>query len=723
MTPELSAKISNYVITHGLSFSPQRVVLSAMLKDGVITRAEYNEAMRGNIFALSDIPLQNVGDDVVITTPLAPVETNVNRGARHPVYDFLRLDSSGKIDMSQFSIESIKAKYPESDYELKEQKTDSNIVIQLVFNKQTGKLVYSQMINQFETGYTEYFISFINNGGDSTGGISVADGHIVERVDMNEDGSSNSYSYLNGDISKISEKFETKADGSRTVLKYRNSRLASKINFDKDNQFIDGYVYSDGKIYAECNEYENITRNYIVDSIKDCIYGDDPNKIEKLKKIINEKVTKSTIEDVLENYYDETGSLLVDDLARIAGITPQEFSDIYSVISAKMHEVLETEPDVADLRKRLLCNFRSDMAEEFKEAVFLIIPDNAYEVQSAFGDDDSQSDIFGLESFDTLLNMVNNLNMSDEDKAKCRKHLVDTLIKSYENRGLFVEDIKKDILSHLNDPKKFDVDYRRLVSRGSSDPSDEKISEPNGEIDLDIIQGAIGDCWLIAGLKNLGHKKSGKEFLKNMLSVDKENKTVTVTFPAVSKSYTITFDEINKSNHLAKGDGDARAIEIAVDRYIKEYAYSGTDLLTDDLMKSSHKDLVATTMMLDDTDDYALTDRYDLNADNTQFFYKLLFGDSESVFDADMEKSDFNDDNSLFTFSITEENAVMAYDKEENDYIYIDSSHAYIVDHSDAKYIYLIDPRNEGYTPLRVKRAALKKIAVEIETTRISGGG
>lgn len=718
MTPELSAKISNYVLTHGLSFKPQSEVLSDMLKSGVITKAEYDEAINGNIFSLSDTPQASVSDDVIITNPPMQRTTSSNHTAKHPVLNFLSLNSIGQIDMNQFSMESLKAKYPEKDFEIVEDKSDENSVMIGVFNKSTHTLVYSQTVKQYETGHKEYFISLYNKN-TLTQGVIVADGMIKETITGNPDGSMQSYRYQNGDLSQITQRCDMKPDGSSTVMKYKNSKLSTKTNFDKDNKFVDGYVYADGRVYGECNEYDNITKNYITDEIIKCLESDDPQKIEKLTQIITEKVTPATIEDVYDSFYEQTGKNLVDAISMIKGINPKQFFNIYTELSFTKQNVLGTDNDVADTSRRLYLYHVLGQTDKFKETVLSITPENAYEVQSAFGSDDAIGDSFKQESLASLNELMNLSKMSEEDKKECRKHLVDTLIKSYEDRKLYVADIKEDILSHLDDPKKFEVDYKRLISRGGSEPSDEEISEPNGEIDLDVVQGNIGDCWLIAGIKNLGHKKSGKEFLKNMLSVDKEKRTITVTFPAVSKSYTITFDEINKSNHLATGDGDARAIEIAVDRYIKEYAYSDIDMLTEDLMKSEHADNVATTMMIDDYDDNAVKDRYDLNADHTQFFYKLLFGDGEIMENIDMESSDFNNDNTLFSFGINEANAVMAYNSEENTYIYLEDSHAYIIDSSDDKYIYLIDPREEGYNPLRVERKDLANIRVDVEMTDI----
>ena len=98
--------------------------------------------------------------------------------------------------------------------------------------------------------------------------------------------------------------------------------------------------------------------------------------------------------------------------------------------------------------------------------------------------------------------------------------------------------------------------------------------------------GAHGD-WVAEGLKSLSKTKDGKALLKNSI-VKNPDKTVTVKFDGVGKSYTFAKDELKQAskqylNHInekgdvvdyerkfSKGDGDVLAFEVALEKYLKD---------------------------------------------------------------------------------------------------------------------------------------------------------
>ena len=118
-----------------------------------------------------------------------------------------------------------------------------------------------------------------------------------------------------------------------------------------------------------------------------------------------------------------------------------------------------------------------------------------------------------------------------------------------------------------------------------------KMSNSNGFIG-DFKQGAVGDCWLLSGLKSLAVTPIGTDIIKNAITKN-EDGTVTVKFKGANKSYTITEEEFNKAANetitspdgvqekkYATGDADVLLFEIAMKKLKNEIAEgkTGADL-------------------------------------------------------------------------------------------------------------------------------------------------
>ena len=94
----------------------------------------------------------------------------------------------------------------------------------------------------------------------------------------------------------------------------------------------------------------------------------------------------------------------------------------------------------------------------------------------------------------------------------------------------------------------------------------------NGEIDEYVIQGATGDCWLIAGIYSLSSNESGREIIKNSISTNSDGSAV-VSFRGIGVSYTLSASEImrhdtdnNENDSYSNGDNDMLVFELAVEK-------------------------------------------------------------------------------------------------------------------------------------------------------------
>ena len=138
---------------------------------------------------------------------------------------------------------------------------------------------------------------------------------------------------------------------------------------------------------------------------------------------------------------------------------------------------------------------------------------------------------------------------------------------------------------------------------------------------------------------------------------------------------------------MSGGDGDIRALELAIDRYQQEIAYS------DDSRSG-----------------------FDINGNSVDYIYKLFFNETENIsgYSKEMAK-DFNNSNKYYSlgssiFEIDNYDIVKGALVDEND-VPVDFvlAHAYAIVKSDDKYVYLINPWESSQT-LRITHEKLSEL-------------
>lgn len=94
----------------------------------------------------------------------------------------------------------------------------------------------------------------------------------------------------------------------------------------------------------------------------------------------------------------------------------------------------------------------------------------------------------------------------------------------------------------------------------------------NGEIDESVLQGSTGDCWVLSAVLSLNSSATGKEIIKNSITVN-DDSSVTVSFKGLGISYTIDPSEISKydtdnitSDAYSNGDNDMLVLELAAEK-------------------------------------------------------------------------------------------------------------------------------------------------------------
>lgn len=259
-------------------------------------------------------------------------------------------------------------------------------------------------------------------------------------------------------------------------------------------------------------------------------------------------------------------------------------------------------------------------------------------------------------------------NMLIEYVLKTEKSSTDELYK-------YTDDIEKDMKSHQNDYKKLSIDLMRLMDRGfiytTSDYGDD-ILNINGEIDETVNQGNTGDCWLVASIIELSQKPAGAAALKSIISIEEATGNVIVKLK--ERTYNITKEEIIKSDHLSCGDDDMRAIEIAIDKCLRDTAYFSTESLQP----------------------------YDIQGGEFSDVIQILFGLEADYLDNVPDISIFNNENNAYIFSFDEDGTykesklkATANNGEKQNLI---QNHLYSIIKSDDEFIYFLNPWDSNET-------------------------
>ncbi len=228
----------------------------------------------------------------------------------------------------------------------------------------------------------------------------------------------------------------------------------------------------------------------------------------------------------------------------------------------------------------------------------------------------------------------------------------------------------------------------------------------NGKIDEDFCQGKIGDCWLLAAIKAISLNPSGLQILNDSIKIE-PNGDVTVTLKGVNKTYRISQKELNGSTELSTGDLDIRALEIAFNRYFREFG----GLIS--FPKGSGSEAMNSKMIP------RISLGYDIDRDQMSTAYKILLGDSGNNYTGTISKEqidNFNDPNTITTVS---SNGDLKSLKIPNSDIRLLSSHAYTVTHSDEDYVYLINPHDSS-TEIKVPRATFVEFFNNMDTIKLN---
>ena len=326
-----------------------------------------------------------------------------------------------------------------------------------------------------------------------------------------------------------------------------------------------------------------------------------------------------------------------------------------------------------------------------------------------------------------------NMNLSYENKDKILKKLTpieglltaiqgefglkqstrNSLIKQIVKVALEDKDtgtkrrISKDISQHPRDTYKVEVDLYRASNSADGDLRNPKLNEArlnstkNKTFKGQVKQGKTGDCWLLAGLNSIIANPSALKQLEKQVKYDPKTGNYSVYMKGLKQTYLVTKEDLKNYTAISSGSEKVNAVEIAMDKYMRDSAYNEKG-------GYFHVD-----------EKFGSVDRVTIDGNFSSILWNTLFGNNYKMRpNIDPLKEDFNNPKRLYGFSLSgsDDNRTVlgvASSKKSKNYEII-SRHAYSIIGSDEKNIYFSNPWDSS-EKITISRADFKNIGYNLE--------
>lgn len=660
----------------------------------------------------------NFGLEINSTPTNSPPTQNNTQKYTGILADFHYLEN-GNIDTSQFTLENLEKIFPKDKYTVEEQNIpDTNIKKTIVYDKETGKerlsIDNSNPENIFvfsfnETGKTEYFLRLNSNG----------DENLKERYSYNEDGTSNLISYIDGELLST-ESIDT--NGNRTKQIYNSNEEIIQEQYIRNGEFepewtqeIENNVAWKKTLANGAVEYPIVIE--LARSIEEHLYSDEPDANDDFTFNILNGITQENVSEILNAYKNIMSVDLLDSIEQRTDIPDDKKLELTQHLHKMIYQQKDTKEGGEELAIDMFEDLTMNNGKNFGQLLNYATRDTLKYILTLYPEIekihneglDITDENTSQSKYKSILNSIlNNQNFTQDEKNNYINQIINLAtegLSDFDKAGVI-----KDISSNYNNIFNVEIDIMRALNKTGGDFRNENIGQeqklvsPNGTFDEHTQQGQTGDCWLIAGMNSLICKQGLRDRLEALYKYNPETGGATVELKGINKTYEITKEEFEQSNALSTGDGDMRAFEIAMDKYMKEAAYKQN-------LYSTH----SVSNISDTINDV------DINGNHVSTLFFNLFGsDAEiSTLTEDVENIDYNDELTAYTFSLKgrEELSGLAMDSNTND-VTIIPNHAYSIIGSDTENIYILNPWDSSNT-ITISRENYAKLGACVESCRL----
>lgn len=645
----------------------------------------------------------------------------------HPKFTKLEIKDNGSVNISAYSVENLQNQYNKNKYNIVK---DSNNEVSVTDKKGQPVLKISQ--NYFGPMITFY------------------EGKNEERVQLNKKNEITDYQII------------TTNNGITTNKRYNNNSAfpfsmseiypngdRKNTNFDENTGQIkfqdyweaDGYMakyvteYTNGKPYKKLVndkvEYP-LVNDLDADITAKNILG-VPTTRSSISENVLKRITYDNVDEILENYKDKTGRDLVLDIDEEIGLSGSLRDKLVNHIETLYCKRASAKESGEYLAKRIFDDIDGLGSGKLSKHVQMINADNIKYVLTEYKNlSRNKHGEVRAESIN-LSNMLYNITGIDYDisevsdklfpieglltaiseeqglKESVRKKLINQIVDvSLNDKAPEVQSrIKRDIASHPNDNHKIEVDIYRAENSDAGDLRNpelkkEKIDTKNNKtFSGQIKQGLTGDCWLLAGLNSIIAKPEMRTKLEKLVSYDDKSGDYVVNLKGAKKIYRVTQAEINEYTGLSMGSEKVNAVEIAMDKLIRDNSYENKE------------DLFFIDKEFEHITNVTIDGNYSL------FLWNSLFGSDgkQARKNIDPQNEDFNNPNRVYEMHLNQPEKFtvsgLAKSEKEENYSII-SRHAYSIIGSDKDNIYLLNPW-DSTDKITITRKNFEKLNANIQ--------
>lgn len=531
------------------------------------------------------------------------------------------------------------------------------------------------------------------------------------------------------------------------IYKHLDGKTYLRFENDKYEMLCCIYDSSSRLIMSESrinNQYE--TRSPLTDTLHSDICAKNslglPTTGKNIGKHIND-INKENVQIVLEEYQKKYGTSLISDIFSEYGLSAEERaqyakhivdalcqygsgeSDGIEAIKAELYQSIDYEKDkkgmmdssnIDKLVNVLVENYvryASILADNLHKDVsaknYIGLPTTRNTLGKNIKSINAENVVFVMNEYKIQNNgqslvsdIIEERGLNTNTRKIYIKHIVDAYLTYAKNIGINVNDLEQKFNNEITyQMDKFgfanadylNVFFNQVIRRLEAYLKDNTaITEPNGEIDEKFSQGNTGDCWLLAAIKAISNSPKGLKILNDSIKVNNDG-SVTVTLQGVNKTYTISKEELESNIQFSSGDGDIRALEIAVNKYFEE--------------------------------ERGVNKRLDIDGNREDIAYKILIGDkniddglnnliqfiihgfeTNKKIDDELIES-FNDPNKITTVAaLGNKNNIQV--NADNIEPLLTTDHSYAVLRSDSEYVYLVNPWKSDFE-IKITREQFKE--------------